>query len=249
LLFVFLIPRAPLRPIFGPIISTFWGDKFLHYPANFLLLDKLAFLSKLVLAVVFGSLLSAMAVLLLQEAYAKKQPQLKRSFLVSLKKYASLFLIVLVVTALFYFSVKLFTFGLAKYFMSGHKKLLFLGPRLWLGPLLIAFNFIISALIQSFFMYAIPFLMLENEKLFSSVIKSCQLCARLFIPTLVLVGLPLLLFIPVLILKLNAPYFINNFFPESFLFVLVLGVALNSLVIDPLVTFTTTILFLENRKK
>ena len=160
LLFVFLIPRAPLRPIFGPIITAFWGDKFLHYPANFLLLDKLAFLSKLVLAVVFGSLLSAMAVLLLQEAYAKKQPQFKRSFLVSLKKFASLFLIVLVVTALFYFSIKLFTFGLVKYFTSGHKKLLFLGPRLWLGPILIAFNFIISALIQSFFIYAIPFLML-----------------------------------------------------------------------------------------
>ena len=58
LIFVFLIPRAPLYALLGPIVRTFWGEQFLHYPANFLLLPKLASLSRTILSVIFSMLLS-----------------------------------------------------------------------------------------------------------------------------------------------------------------------------------------------
>ena len=38
---LFLSHSAPFSYIFGPIIQTFYSEKFLHYPANFLLLPKI----------------------------------------------------------------------------------------------------------------------------------------------------------------------------------------------------------------
>ena len=38
---LFLAPRPPLSMALAPIIRAFWGEQFLHYPTNFLLLPKI----------------------------------------------------------------------------------------------------------------------------------------------------------------------------------------------------------------
>lgn len=249
LLFVYLIPRAPLRAIFGPPIRTFWGDKFLHYPLNFFLLPKLASLSKMFLSVVIGSLMTGMAVVITFDVYNKKYSKIKASFNDALKKYPALFIIVLIFTALFYVSVKVLTIGLAKYFLSGHSRLLFLGARIWFGPILIVLNFAIAVIIQSAFIYTIPILLIEKEKLIRAIAKSLVLFKDLFIPTIILVGLPMLLYIPVLFLISNSAFLMDKLFPEIILLVAVLGTVISSLVIDPLVVLSTTVLYLLKKEK
>ncbi len=157
LLIIYLAPRMPLRIIFGPVIRTFWGGQFLHYPFNFLLLPKLASLSRMFLSVFVSSLLTGMAVAIVFDLYNKKQLKLGASFKVALKKYISLFIVVLLLTLIFYFSVKIITIALAKYFIAGHSRLLFLSPQMWLGPILAVLNFIIAVFIQSAFIYATPY--------------------------------------------------------------------------------------------
>jgi len=142
LILIFLIPRMPLRAIFGPPIRTFWGEQFLHYPFNFLLLSKLTSLSRMFLSVVFGSLLTAVAVAMVFDVYNKKKAKFSGCLKSSLKKYLSLFTIVFIFTLVYYISVKIITIGLLKYFAAGHSKLLFIGVNLWLGPLSICINFI-----------------------------------------------------------------------------------------------------------
>lgn len=91
LVFFYLTPRMPLRVIFGPIIRTFWGERFLHYPLNFLLLPKLASLSRMVLSVIFSSLLTGMAVAIILDIYNKKHVKLEAAFKSALKRYLDLF--------------------------------------------------------------------------------------------------------------------------------------------------------------
>ncbi len=248
LVIIYLAPRMPLKLILGPLISTFWGERFLHYPANFLLLPKIASLSRMGLAVIFSSLLSGVAVALVFAVHNKKQIKFKEAFKSALKKYSSLFIVVLIFTLLFYFLVKLVIIVLVSYFMAGHSRLLFLKPGIWMGPILSAINFMLALLIQSAFVYAIPLLIIEKQKLIRAIIGSFLLFKKLFIPTFILVGLPMLVYIPIIVLNSKTAFLIDKVFPEFILLVSFLSIIISSLVIDTIVTVSTTFLYLINRE-
>lgn len=249
LIFIYLAPRAPLNKVFGPPIRVFWGEGFLHYPVNFLLLPKLAFLSRMFLYIFLGSLLTGMAVAIISDIHHKKHLNLKACFKTALKNYIYLFTIVFIISVLFYFLVKITNIALVRYFIAGHRQLLLLSAKMWLGPLSIAINFIFGLLIQSIFIYAIPLLIIANEKFNKAIIKSFALFKGLFIPTIILVGLPMLIYIPIIVLQYNSAVLINKLFPESVLYVLICGIIISALAIDPLVTISTTQLYLINKEK
>jgi hypothetical protein len=141
-------PRFPISKILGPPIRAFWGERFLHYPANFLLLPILDSLSLMVLAVALCSLLTAMAVGIIFDIYNKKQINLGRSFKAALKDYIPLFIIVFIVTALLYFSVKIITKGLVHYFITSGRQLLFLRSKIWIDLILFCVDLLLLVLIQ-----------------------------------------------------------------------------------------------------
>jgi len=245
---LFLAPRMPLRLALGPIIRTIWSETFLHYPANFILLQKLSFLSRLALSVLIGSLLTGMAVSIIQSLFYKRAIELKKSFLSALKIYFSLFLVTLIVTGLFYFMGKFMSFALAKYF-SRHARLLFIGVRMWFGPISMVLNFLIALFIQALFIYAIPLLIIEKMKFKKAIVKSFALFGKLFIPTILLIGLPMLLYIPIIVMEYNTVFLIEKFIPEIILAILIIGIIINSLIIDPLITAGTTLLYLKKKEE
>ncbi len=247
LFIIFVAPRQPFNVVLAPPIRAFWGEKFLHYPANFLLIPKLAALSRNFLSCLIGSLLTGCAVAMLADSYNKKVTRFFPSLKAGFKKYLSLFSVVFIITLLFWGCLKLLEIGLIKYFSSGHATLLFLKPRVWFGPLLIVINLFITILIQGAFVYAIPFLMLKDQNLFKALFKSLGLFVKFFIPTVILIGLPVLLYLPIIVLQFKTAFLISRFFPESVLYICVAAAILNAVVIDLLITFSTTVLFLQNR--
>ncbi len=249
LIVLFLVPRMPLRIVFGPIIKTLWSESFLHYPANFILLPKLASHSRMFLSVIIGSLLTGVAVSMVAAVYKKNPVNFRKHLTPALKKYAYLFIAILLLTMLFYGCIKLITIGLAKYFMSGHSRLLFLKAGVWLGPVLTAINFILIILLQSAFAYIIPALIIDNNKFIKAITASFKLFKRFFLPTIALVTVPIILSIPVTILLYKNALLINMFFPEITLFILFFNIVVSSLVIDPVITVATTLLYLNIKEE
>ena len=80
------------------------------------------------------------------------------------------------------------------------------------------------------------------------MLKSIRLYLKLLIPTTALVAIPMLLYIPIIILRNNTQYLINAFFPESIVLLGILAIAVASLVIDPIVTISTTYLYLLKKE-
>lgn len=248
LIILYLAPRMPLRLAFGPLIKTLWGEAFLHYPANFILLPKLASLSRLGLAIIFSSLLTGMAVAIVYAIHNKKGIGLRQAFRQALKQYASLFVVVLLFSLSYYFSIKLISFLLAKYFMAGHTRLLFIPARLWIGPIMFVVNFIAALFIQGIFVYAIPLLIIGKKKVIPAITGSAALFGKLFFETLILIGLPMLLYVPVIILTDKSSFLISRVAPESVLWICFAGTVISSLVIDPIVTVASTYLYLDTNK-
>jgi hypothetical protein len=249
LVVVYLAPRMPLKIILGPPIRALWGENFLHYPINFLLIPKLAAFARIGLTVIIGSLLTGVATILVYNIYKNARLSLKDSFKSAVKKYISLFTIVLLFTLIFYAVEKISTKVLVKYFVSGHTRLFFLGPKIWLGPILICLNFALVILIQSAFIYVIPILMIEGEKLTKSILRSFVLFKKLFVKTIILVGLPMLVYIPIIVLQSDNAFLIDRVFPEAVLLVSILSTLVSSLIVDCIITISATNLYLMNRDK
>ncbi len=247
LILAYVSPRTPFIALFGPPIKTFWGEQFLHYPTNFLLLNKLTSLARMVLGVLFGGVLSGIAVHLTASSYRKSSEPPARAFGAVMKKYLQLFALLLFITMLFYLAGKVLSWGLTKYFVSGHRKLLFLGPRFWLGIFLLLSDFIMSWLIQAAFIYTIPLIVIDNVKLAPSLWRSLLLALRWLWATLILVLIPLLMYVPVLLLKLNTTFLISRLYPEFVLLVSLIGLVVTNLLVDPLTTIATTVLYLEQK--
>ncbi|MDD4899216.1 MAG: hypothetical protein PHG68_01285 [Candidatus Omnitrophica bacterium] len=239
LILLYNIPREPLIKFLGPPIRTFWGEIFLHYPSNFLLLPKLSALSRMFLAIFFGSFTTGAAVAIIIKA--------KHAYKLALRKYASLFVIVLIYTAIYYFLQKAVFIGLAKYFIAGHSKLLFLKSGIWLGPVLFVINFLMAIVVQAFFVYAIPALIIDEKKFFPAIMSSFRFCKKYFLVSFGLVGLPLILYVPIAVFNYNASVLMTKLFPEVILLIAVMGIVIASLIIDLWVTLCATLLFKKEK--
>lgn len=230
---LFLAPRKPFIALFGPPIRSIFGEKFLHYPVNFILLPQLVSYVRMALAVVFSSLLSGISVAMLY-----KKP-LRTAF----KKYSGLFLIVFIIYALFLALIKVYGFLLVKYFMAGHKSLLFIGAKWWMGPISTVAVFMFSVILQLVFVYAIPALIKNDETFIKAVSRGVRFSFKNLLLTFLLIILPMLLYVPINILTQRTPFLIDTFFPEAVLILLITGSIMNSLIIDPLITLTTALYY------
>ncbi|MBU2541249.1 MAG: hypothetical protein KJ593_05045 [Candidatus Omnitrophica bacterium] len=189
-----------------------------------------------------------MAVAIIFDIYKNKHINLAKCFNVAIKKYLSLFTVVLIFTLGYYVFTKILTVSLAKYFVAGHERLLFLSAKVWIGPIFIILNFVVAVLLQALFIYAIPGIIIDNKNLFKAIGNSIVFFLKKFIATLILVGLPMLLYIPIIILNANKLFLINKFFPEFILFVVGISIIIGSLIIDPLIIMSTTLLYLGHKK-
>ncbi len=237
LIFMYLAPREPLRAAMGPFITTLWGERFLHYPQNFWLLPKLAGLAKMTLSVFIGSLLTGVAI-----AFLYKKP-----IATAFHKYANLMIIVLILTAVYYTMNKAIGVFLMKYFNAGHAKLLFIGPRWWLGLFSIVISQFLALVLQALVAYAIPIMLTSEKKFIGAIAGSFVFFFRNFIITLLLVGIPMLIAVPLIFLNYNGVFLMTTFCPEIILWLGILGIIVNSLILDPIITLTTATFYLENR--
>ena len=62
LMALFLAPCEPVSYMLAPIIRAFWGDRFLHYPYNFLLLPKLFNHVHFLIATLIGVFVSGLVI-------------------------------------------------------------------------------------------------------------------------------------------------------------------------------------------
>lgn len=234
LFIIYLAPQPPLSALLGPPIRVFWGERFLHYPFNLLLIPRLFDLARIFSTALMGVLMTGAAVRMLQEAYSGIKPDIVLTLSKSLRVYLKLLVIWLVmfglVSAVFKALPAIFNFKqhIASQMVSGA-------------------GFLISILIQSIFIYAIPAVIIEEKKIWPAIKRSVSFCRSTFLPTLILVALPTLFYLPMLILKGKLPLLMSKFFPETVLIFLGLGIVV-SVIMDCLITGSTTILFLNQRK-
>lgn len=227
--FVYFSTRSPISLLMKPVIRKFFGDAFIHYPGNLMMLPKLFYYMQVAIYIALGVFLSAISINIfknIKEGLPVKINALTKN---AVKNYISFSLYgVLIVVMIFLFrkaDVFLFTkmMKLIARFM----------PQIPHGPfylLLTLFLFVSNILLQVFFLLTVPAIVIEKRSLISAVWRSLSLSIRNFFTVLPLVFLPFLAYLPVTILKVFSTQLIDKTFPEITFYVTLFGIATSAIV-------------------
>ena len=106
-------------------------------------------------------------------------------------------------------------------------------------------NFGIALITQALLIYSIPMIIIDNVKLFPAVVRSIALFLQMMFKTVFMIALPMLLYMPVMILLLNAPTIVNRFVPDAVFGICIAATLLNWLLVELLTIVSTTFAYLE----
>jgi len=228
---LFLSHSEPFSHLFAPIIRTFWSERYLHYPENFVLLPKLFHWAHLVIATVIGVFVSGLVI-------KKIEGQVNDGSVISildagrtvLRRYFSIVLA-------WFISYGIFSTVL-KFAMP------YLVSSFWLH---LVSSFLLSVFLQAIVVFLIPALLILDRGFFRNLWEGFLFGFKYLIPTMLLIAIPMFFVVMLSMLKMFHPYYVNVH-PELVLYVLAFGIPIMALV-DLVITSSATILFLKERKK
>ncbi|MFH1421829.1 MAG: hypothetical protein ABIH42_03830 [Planctomycetota bacterium] len=243
---LFIAIQPPIVKYITPIVLRFWGQQFLHYPLNLLLLSRLFNYLQIVLAVVLGTFASGLTISNVFQYSQTEQFSYKISFKKTLFKYVSLLIITILVFFVVKFAYSIEQKVLIKIMMKGQS---FLGLRRedW-SMLFMAFGLIAAGFIQSLFVFTHTAIMIDNKNFITAIFRNIAFVFKNLFAVCVLVIVPLLIYIPITLLKGNLFELMKRTTPEIVFAVMLFGAAI-TLFINILITISTTNAYLLIRGK
>ena len=156
LILIYLSPQPPFSALFAPPIRAFWGEQFLHYPFNLLLIPRLFSYVHIVTAAIIGVVMSGLVIGMLKDARAGEKPRILHNFIYALSRYFAILAIWLIM-----FMLGFLVYKLPSFFIPVNNRAI----------VQIAFylSFLIVVFIEVVFIYAIPAAIIEKKGLISAL--------------------------------------------------------------------------------
>ncbi len=204
--------RPWAMPLALPLVKGVGGEAATHYPIFFYYLPVVYSRAMLVIAALVTSIATGAATILFARGFGLDLRE--GAWRAALRHAPKLIAVAILSTLLFY--------GVAT-LLGRVPPDLILGNRLvrWStrGALLLS-----MLLIESFFAYAVSWIVLEQARLWPAVRDSFRVAARTLLPTFFLVGVPLLLLYPFSYLSQRIDLFADKLAPETMVGLLVLRI-------------------------
>ena len=192
---IYFSSRKPLTNIAAPIIRKFFGEAFVHYPGNLIILPKLFYYAQVVIYVFCGVLLTAITVNIVKNI--KTNLPLKRNVLIknAFTRYLSFFVFGVIMIALMFLlkKVDVFIFTKGMGLVSKHLPQILIK----LAPFgLVIFLFLSNIILQVFFVLVIPIIVIKKSLILKAFWESIVLGFRNFLSIFTLIFLPFLIYFP-----------------------------------------------------
>ncbi len=222
---IYFSSRKPISVFANPIIRKFFGEGFIHYPNNLLLLPKLFYYAQVAVYIFLAILLTAISINIFKNI--RMGLPLKANALIknALKRYLSfvifgiiiIFFMILMKRADVFIFTKFIRFA-SKYMPQAANKLYFIGLSFFL--------FLSNVILLVFSVLTVPLIVIQKKSLFKALIRSIYLGFRNFFSIFGLIFLPFLVYLPLMLLKSGAPQLINKTFPEINLYITAAGIVI-----------------------
>jgi len=228
---LFFAHTEPVSTVVAPIISTFWSERFLHYPENFYLLPKLFNHAHFLITTLIGIVVTGLVIKKI-DAQVNDRTKLTtfKAFGPVMRKYLPIILAWLIS-----YGVVMLAFRVVlPYFMKS----------LWLY---LAASYVTAVITQSLVAFLIPAIVLEKSGFFKALWTGTR-TGFVNIPlTSLVIAVPMLLGVALSYFKMLTPVYLRVC-PELVLVVLASGVVVMTIV-DLWVTASTTLIYLKVRNE
>jgi len=225
--FICFSTRSPLSLVANPIIRKFFGETFIHYPGNMVLLPKLFYYKQIAIYVLLGVFLTAISVNIFKNI--KEGLPVRANALVknALRNYFS-FLIYGIITVAFIFLLQWGnTFVLGKFFRLLARSLHYTIPQQAFSFCLTSSLFLTNIIMQVFLVLTVPIMVMEKRPLLKALWKSIATGFRKFFTVFGIIFLPFLAYLPMTLLKSFSPNIVDRTFPEINIFIVALGIVVS----------------------
>lgn len=209
--------RPGISPFMFPVVRTVGGETATHYPAFFFYLPLLVSRVSLLFAVLGTSIAVAAATLLFADAFGHRSE--KKPWGYSARRYPTLFVVAAILAAGIFGISQLST-------LVPHN--LFQGSRLvrWGTRAGLLFLFVV---VQSFLVYATAWIVLRGHKVLPAMRDSIRVTARTFVPTFLIVAIPVLILFPLDYLAGRTDLYATKLNPEMTAGILGLRIVIQTL--------------------
>lgn len=238
--------RFPLSNVFAPIIRKFFGEPFLHYPGNLVLLPRLFYYGQIAIYIVVGAFLAASAVQIFVNIRTGHPVILKAIMKSTAKRYMSFVGYALIYIILMFILERGEGFALLKSARLISRHLFKISPQLY-SMATAKFMFLTFAIVQTFLMLTIPIIITEKKALIKAIIGSIAVAARNFLKVFCLVLVPLLFYLPVIFMKTFLVAIMDKTIPEASVYITLLGIV-TSVFVDCFVIISVTQFLLDTKK-
>ena len=237
----YFAPRFPLKIFFEPVIRKIWGEQFLHYPFNLALLPRLFQGAQIPIYIFISTFFVAISMAIIETINNEKHVNIANLIRKNFRQY-----IHVVVAASISFLVLMGTFKLyelvihrAELIRSTTGKFYILKRMVIDGAPLV--NLVISVAVTALFAYVLPFIIIENKKVFSALAANFKMIWGSFWFIFSVTLIPSLLFIPVIVLRSSSSFSTQP--PETGILILMISTVL-MITIDAVVYTAITSYFL-----
>lgn len=242
---LYFSPQYPLSVFFNPIVHTLWGEEYVHYPSNFLILPKLFQSVQVFIYVFVSSYLISIAI----EIIAAVNKDGKCSFATASRdavhRYIHVFVAALIAFCVFLGLFKFYNLFMAKVLnFSAAGGVFFAAKTVILQGTPIAI-LIIGAFTTALFAFVFPIIMIGKKGIITALIQNFRHLWGSFWHVFLIILVPTLFYLPVLILRHNIGGIANATFPEVRVVALVIGIIVTMFIDATIYTAITTFYLLR----
>jgi hypothetical protein len=229
---LYFASKPPVLNAMEPFIRTFWGEKYLHYPANLLLLPEIFGYGKNALMFVTGLIASGLTLAMILQISNNMEPNWKICASKTFKKYLSMFFIWALVMTIDAIIIK--TLGNFDIVFNSSKNMFIA-------------EFFAGITAQTIFVFSIPAIIIENKKIVLSIKRTLYLVKTYPFISLAIIILPSMLLVPLYYIHFKMTYLFGALFPEVVLLALILRIIITT-VVDFVITSSAAFVLLTHKE-
>ncbi|HPM42657.1 MAG TPA: hypothetical protein PLV52_02390 [Candidatus Omnitrophota bacterium] len=230
---IYFSARKPLAIIASPIVRKFFGESYVHYPGNLVLLPKLFFYAQIVIYIFVSVFLMSIAIQIYKNTRMSLPVVTGALVKNSLKRYAALFVYAVIVIGLILAMQKLDVLVFSKISRLVMKYIPALSNTL--APTIFAlgsvvFLFVSHILIYTFLLPTLAFIIVNGKPLWKAIWSSLCFGIRNFSTVFLLIFMPFLFYLPLSIVKSLSLTIMDKTFPEINLYISTLSILISAFV-------------------
>lgn len=231
---IYFSAHKPLILIAGPIIRKFYGEAFLHYPGNILILPKIFYYKQIGIYIIFGTLMTAVSINIFKNIRSGLPVRTKALIRNVIGSYASLLVYGVI------FVVILFALNRANTLFLSQAARIVNRYALHIPVVVheITFTMVIfltNVIIQSLIILTIPIIVIGKKDFLKAFAGSIKIGIKNFPTIFGIIFLPFLVYLPIMLLKSLSGVLANKTFPEISLcltaFSIIIAIFLDSFIV------------------